>query len=113
MPMARDFDLSSLSNHERSDENAGTDATFTGWVPECQYDEILTYDCCPIMSNQKPPIITDALPAERIPTARGIASRAPGYAGLQAGGPGSDVRRPATLGAPSFAQFAKGGNSGR
>jgi 23S rRNA (guanosine2251-2'-O)-methyltransferase len=54
-----------------------------GWVPECQYDEILTYDCCPIMSNQKPPAITDALPAERIPTSRGIASRAPGYEGLR------------------------------
>ena len=35
------------------------------------------------MSNQKPPIITDALPAERIPTSRGIASRTPGCEGLR------------------------------
>jgi 23S rRNA (guanosine2251-2'-O)-methyltransferase len=53
-----------------------------GWVPECKYDEILTYDCCSKMSNQKPPIGTDALPPERIPTSRGIASRAPSYEGL-------------------------------
>jgi hypothetical protein len=34
--------------------------------------------------------------------------------GWVAGGPGSDVsERPTTVGAPSFAQFAKGGNSGR
>jgi 23S rRNA (guanosine2251-2'-O)-methyltransferase len=52
-------------------------------VPECQYDEVLTYDCYPIMSNQKRPTLTDAPPAERIPTARGIALPAPGYLGLQ------------------------------
>ena len=34
------------------------------------------------MSNQKPPIITDALPAEPSPTSRGIASHPPGYEGL-------------------------------
>src|SRR2546423_1492108 len=32
MAISRDFVLSSLTYHERSDENGGTDARLTGWV---------------------------------------------------------------------------------